>query len=48
MIASGGNGKGLTPVKGQEAAFKSYLGKSAKGEAGFITLPDGTVVPAEN
>lgn len=47
MIASGGNGKGLTPVKGQEAAFNRYLAKGIKGEAGFVTLPDGTVVPAE-
>lgn len=47
LIATGGNGKGLTPVKGQESSFKRYLAKGAKGEAGFMTLPDGTVVPAE-
>ena len=46
MIASGGNGKGLKVVSGQQAAFDAYLDKGAKGKAGFITLPDGQVVPA--
>lgn len=47
LIATGGSGKGLKAVSGQEAAFKSYLSKGTKGEAGFTTLPDGTVVPVE-
>jgi 2'-5' RNA ligase/predicted ABC-type ATPase len=47
LIATGGGGKGLKAVSGQEAAFKSYLGKGSKGEAGFTTLADGTVIPAE-
>lgn len=47
LIATGGSGKGLKAVSGQEAAFKSYLGKGTKGEAGFTTLPDGTVIPVE-
>lgn len=47
LIATGGSGKGLKPVAGQEEAFRSYLSKSTKGEAGFTTLPDGTVVPVE-
>ena len=47
MIASGGNGKGLKVVPGEEAAFKNYLAKGTKGEAGFSTLPDGTVIPVE-
>lgn len=46
MIASGGNGKGLKVVSGQQAAFDAYLDKGANGKAGFITLPDGQVVPA--
>lgn len=45
LIATGGNGKGLKPVSGQESAFKSYLSKGSNGEAGFMTLPNGTVVP---
>lgn len=45
MIASGGSGKGLTVVPGQEAAFTRYLSKGANGTAGFTTLPDGQVVP---
>lgn len=48
LVATGGNGKGLKPVAGQESAFKSYLSKGTKGEAGFTTLPDGTVIPVEN
>ena len=47
LIATGGGGKGLKAVAGQEAAFKSYLAKGSKGEGGFATLPDGTVVPVE-
>lgn len=46
MIASGGGGKGLKVVSGQEEAFTRYLNKGAKGAEGFITLPDGQVVPA--
>ena len=48
LIAVGGNGKYLTPVKGQEQAFNDYLSKGAKGLAGFFTLPDGQVVPVES
>lgn len=47
MVATGGGGKGLTAVKGQEAAFDRYLSKGAKGLEGFVTLPDGQVVPVE-
>lgn len=47
LIATGGSGKGLKAVAGQETAFKNYLAKSSKGEAGFTTLPDGTVIPVE-
>lgn len=47
MIASGGNGRGLTVVSGQEAAFTNYLNKSSSGAEGFVTLPDGQVVPVE-
>lgn len=46
-IAEGGKGKGLRVVPGQEDAFRRYLSKSDKGIGGFITLPDGQVVPAE-
>jgi len=47
LIATGGSGKGLKAVAGQETAFKNYLAKGSKGEAGFTTLPDGTVIPVE-
>lgn len=30
LIATGGNGKGLTPVEGQEEAFKAYVNKGNK------------------
>jgi predicted ABC-type ATPase len=46
MIASGGGGKGLKVVPGQEEAFKNYLNKGTKGASGFKTLPDGQVTPA--
>ena len=44
LIATGGNGKYLKPVKGQEEAFKRFC---AKGSIEFVTLPDGTVVPVD-
>ena len=44
MIASGGGGKGLKVVPGQEKAFNDYL---AKGTKGFTTSSDGTVALAE-
>lgn len=47
LIATGGSGKGLTAVSGQEAAFDRYLAKGSNGVEGFITLPDGQVIPAE-
>lgn len=47
MIATGGGGKGLKAVSGQGASFDRYLSKGAKGLEGFITLGDGTVIPAE-
>ena len=47
MVATGGSGKHLTAVKGQEASFDRYLSKGAKGLEGFTTLPDGQVVPVE-
>lgn len=43
MIASGGNGKGLRVVSGQEEAFRRYLAKGVKGLKGFKTLPNGEV-----
>lgn len=46
-IAEGGNGKYLKAVPGQEEAFRRYLSKGTKGINGFITLPDGQVVPVE-
>lgn len=47
LIATGGNGKSLTAVKGQESAMDRYLSKGAKGLDGFITLPNGQIVPVE-
>ena len=47
MIATGGNGSGLRAVPGQEAAFRSYLAKGTMGLDGFITLPNGAVIPVE-
>lgn len=47
LIATGGGGKGLKAVPGQEDAFSSYLSKGNRGLEGFVTLPDGTVIPAE-
>ena len=47
MVATGGGGKGLKAVAGQEAAFDRYLSKGANGLEGFVTLADGTVIPAE-
>lgn len=43
LIATGGNGKGLVAKDGK--AFNRYLNKGQKGVNGFITLPDGQVVP---
>lgn len=48
LIATGGGGKGLKVVSGQEAAFTRYLDKGAKGSSGFTTLPDGTVAPIDS
>lgn len=45
LIAEGGNGKHLTAV--DSAAFNKYLAKGQKGVDGFITLPNGQVVPVE-
>ena len=47
LIATGGSGKNLTAVTGQEEAFSRYLAKGTRGLDGFITLPDGQVIPAE-
>ena len=47
LIATGGNGKGLIAVAGQEASFNRYLAKGANGLEGFMTLPDGQIVPIE-
>lgn len=47
LIATGGGGKGLKPVAGQESAFNKYLSKGQNGLDGFMTLPNGTVVPVE-
>lgn len=46
-IAEGGNGQYLKAVPGQEEAFRRYLAKGTKGLDGFVTLPDGQVVPVE-
>lgn len=46
MIATGGSGKGLMAVAGQEAAFDRYLSKGAGGLESFATRPDGTVIHA--
>ena len=46
-IAEGGSGKGLKAVPGEEQAFNDYLSKGAKGLEGFVTLPDGQVVPVK-
>lgn len=45
LIATGGNGKYL--VATDNSAFDRYLSKGAKGLEGFITLPNGQVVPVE-
>ena len=42
MIATGGGGKGLTVVSGQESALQRYLDK---GLGSYRVLPDGRVVP---
>lgn len=46
-IAEGGSGKGLKSVPGEEQAFNDYLSKGSNGLAGFITLPNGQVVPVK-
>lgn len=46
-IAEGGSGKYLKAVPGREAAFNDYLAKGTQGLAGFVTLPDGQVIPAD-
>ena len=46
-IAEGGSGKYLKAVPGREAAFNAYLAKGTQGLAGFVTLPDGQVIPAD-
>ena len=43
LIATGGGGKGLTPI--DKPAFDKYLSKGAKGLDGFMTLPTGEVIP---
>lgn len=45
MIATGGSGKSL--VATDKAAMDRYLSKGAKGLEGFVTLPDGQIVPVE-
>ena len=43
LIAEGGNGKGL--VAKDKEKFDNYLSKGNLGKDGFITLPDGQVIP---
>lgn len=45
LIAEGGNGKHLTAV--DTDGFNKYLAKGQKGVDGFITLPNGQVVPVK-
>ena len=47
IIATGGKGKGLTVVPGQQSDFNRFLSKSKNGLDGFMTLPDGQVVPVK-
>lgn len=42
LIATFGNGKGLTPVAGQESAFLDFLAKGGLGVAGFEKQADGS------
>lgn len=44
LIATGGGGKWLKAVKGQEEALRKFL---AKGDIQFITTPEGYVIPLE-
>lgn len=45
LIAKGGNGQHLTAV--DEPAFRNYLAKGSNGLDGFITLPNGQVIPVK-
>ena len=45
LVATGGGGKGL--VATDKGGFDRFLSKGAKGLDGFVTLPDGQVVPVE-
>lgn len=46
-IAEGGNGQHLKVTEGNQEAFQRFLEKSNSGAEGFITLPNGQVVPVD-
>lgn len=48
LIATGGGGKGLKPVAGQEQAFMNFLSKGGLGLEGFQFNEDGTVSPTDD
>ena len=47
LIATFGNGKGLTPVAGQESAFFDFLNKGGLGLSGFEKQADGSYLATE-
>ena len=47
LIAEGGSGKYLRPIKGQEDKFLKYLAKGTQGLDGFVKLSDGSYRPKE-
>ena len=48
LIATGGGGKGLKPVAGEEQAFMDFLSKGGLGLDGFKFNEDGTVAPTDD
>lgn len=46
-IAEGGNGQHLKATDGNQASLSRFLSKSVSGVDGFITLPNGQVVPVD-
>lgn len=46
-IAEGGNGQHLKVTPGNQEVFNKFLAKSQSGVEGFITLPNGQVVPVD-
>ncbi len=45
LIGTGGNGKYLSPIPGQEALFESFLAQSSRGIEGLERLEDGSYKP---